>query len=181
MAVSGFCYLCRHIWSCWYSRVCLPQICGRQWHVQKEMGGVGHAAQRARVCKAPICGNSSSALISHVPMQWVVEIKLAEESIAYVSQKFCGGDDVIAQGPSLGSLPGFDCEGSRRVKTWQCSFASVLLFSFPSFLLKRLFLTIIWGKQSRDCVLAIKIKKALPCYFTKQVFVAYYMVPHITQ
>lgn len=67
-------------------------------------------------------------------------------------QKFCGGDDVIAQGPSLGSLPGFDCKGSSKVKTWQCSFTSVLLFSFPSFLLKRLFLTVVWGNQSRDCL-----------------------------
>lgn len=114
-------------------------------------------------------------------MQWVVEIKLADKSIAYVSQKFCSGDDVIAQGPSLGSLPGFDDKGSNRMKTWQRSFVSVLLFGFPSFLLKTLFLTVIWGKQSRDSVLAVKAEKSLPCYFMKQVVVAYHVVPHITQ
>lgn len=107
-----------------------------------------------------------SSYISHVPMQWVVEIKLADKSIAYVSQKFCSGDDVIAQGPSLGSLPGFDYKGSNRMKTWQCSSASLLLFS-PSFLLKRLFLTVVWGKQSRDSVLAIKSRESSALLFYK--------------
>lgn len=64
-------------------------------------------------------------------MQWVVEIKLADKSIAYVSQKFCSGDDVIAQGPSLGRLPGFDYRGSDSENlTVQFRFCSAFWFSF---------------------------------------------------
>lgn len=81
------------------------------------MGGAGCTVRRAGLCRIPICGNCQSALIGHVPTQRVVEIKLADKSIAYVSQKFCTGDDAIVQGLLLGSVPEFDYAGRNKMKT----------------------------------------------------------------